>query len=170
MPLGQLLTPGKQLPPVYAFNFVAYAAVDEMLNELLKDVEGQMGVYMDPLASAPYRVHFCEITLRGQTTNGEATTILAELVAVREEVAEGVPAAEQFELVPADILIDLPEHPNPPDTLPVADYGPVGDYVKTTVQMDRRSAASKERGRYADVARDYLQRSFDARIRRPRAG
>ena len=142
-----------------------YAAVDEKLNELLKDVEGQVGVYMDPLASAPYRMHFCEITIRGQTTNGEATTILAELVAVREEVAEGVPAAERFGLVPADILIDLPEHPNPPDSLPVIDYGPVVDYVKTTVQMDRRSAVSGERGRYADVARDYLQRSFDARVR-----
>ena len=45
------------------------------------------------------------------------------------------------------------------------DYGPVADYVKTTVQMDRRSAASEERGRYADVARDYLQKSFDARVR-----
>ena len=142
-----------------------YAAVDEKLNELLKDVEGQVGVYMDPLASAPYRMHFCEITIRGQTTNGEATTILAELVAVREEVAEGVPAAERFGPVPADILIDLPEHPNPPDSLPLIDYGSVVDYVKTTVQMDRRSAVSGDRGRYADVARDYLQRSFDARVR-----
>ena len=142
-----------------------YAAVDEKLNELLKDIEGQMGVYMDPLASQPYRVHFCEITIRGQTTNGDATTILAELVAVREEVTEGVAAAERFELVPADILIDLPAHPCLPDSLPVADYGPVGDYVKTSVQMQRRSTASKERGHYADVAREYLQRSFDARVR-----
>ena len=142
-----------------------YAAVDEKLNEALKDVEGETGVYMDPLASAPYRVHFYEITIRGQTTTGEATTILAELVAVREEVAEDVPVAERFGLVPADFLIDLPEHPSPPNMLPVADYGPVSDYVKTTVQMDRRGAASDERGRYADVARDYLLRSFDARVR-----
>ena len=142
-----------------------YAAVDEKLTELLRDVEGQMGVYIDPLSSVPYRVHFYEITLRGQTTDGEPTTILAELVAVREEVAEGVPSAERFGLVPADILIDLPEHPCPPDTLAAADYGPVGDYIKTTVQMDRRNALSKERGRYADVACDYLQRSFDARVR-----
>ena len=142
-----------------------YAAVDEKLSELLKDVEGQTGVYIDPLASAPYRVHFCEITLRGQTTEGKPTTILAELVAVREEVAEGVPPDERFGLVPADILIDLPGHPSPPDTLPMVDYGPVGDYVKTTVQRDRRNAASNERSRYADVACDYLQRSFDARVR-----
>ncbi len=142
-----------------------YAAVDEKLNELLKDIEGRTGVYMDPLASAPYRVHFFEITVRGQTTSGEATALLAELVAVREEVAEGVPATERFGLVPADVLIDLPDHPNPPDALPALDHGPVGDFVKTTVQMDRRRAASEERGRYADIASDYLRRSFNARVR-----
>ncbi|MXY51427.1 MAG: DUF3883 domain-containing protein [Gammaproteobacteria bacterium] len=142
-----------------------YAAVDEKLNELLRDVEGETGVYVDPLAPASYLLHFFEITIRGQTTSGEATTVLAELVAVREAVGEDVQPAEQFELVPADILIDLPEHPSPPKTIPTVDFGPVGDYVKTTVQMDRRSAASAERCRYADIAHAYLQRSFDARIR-----
>ena len=145
-----------------------YAAVDEKLNELLKDVEGELGVYMDPLASAPYRVHFYEITIRSQTTNGETTTVLAELVAVREEVTEGTSATERFGLVPADILIDLPGHPNPPGTVAAVHHGAVGDYVKTTVQMDRRSAASEERGRYADVAGDYLLRSFNARVRAAR--
>ncbi len=142
-----------------------YAAVDEKLNELLKDVEGRIGVYMDPLASTPYQVHFFEIAVRGQTTEGEATTIHAELVAVREEVVEGAPVAERFELVPADILIDLPEHPGPPALLPVVNRGPAGDFVKTTVQMERRRATSDERARYADIACDYLQISFDARVR-----
>ena len=142
-----------------------YAAVDEKLNEIIRDVEGGTGVYTDPLTSAQYRVHFFEITVRGQKTNGEATTILAELVAVREKVTNGLPVTERFELVPADILIDLPEYPSPPDTLPVVDYGPVVDFVKATVQMDRRRAASNERSRYADIARDYLLRSFDSRVR-----
>ncbi len=142
-----------------------YAAVDERLGELLRDVEGRTGVYIDPLASAPYRLHFFEIAIRGQTADGKVTTILAELVAVRENFTECGPVDERFELVPADILIDLPEHPSPPDTLPSAGFGPAGDYVKAKVQMDRRRAASAERGRYADIARDYLQRSFDARVR-----
>ena len=142
-----------------------YAAVDEKLNELLHDVVGRTAVYVDSMTAAPYRLHFYEITVRGQTTKGEATTIRAELAAVREEVAEGVAGAERFGLVPADVLIDLPEHPHPPETLPEIDYGPVSDYVKTTVQMERRSAARDERGRYGDVAHDYLQRSFDARVR-----
>ena len=142
-----------------------YAAVDEKLNELLHDVVGYTAVYVDSMTAAPYRLHFYEITVRGQTTKGEAATIHAELVAVREEVAGGVAGAERFRLVPADVLIDLPEHPHPPRTLPEIDYGPVSDYVKTTVQMKRCRDARDERGHYADVACDYLKRSFDARVR-----
>ena len=142
-----------------------YAVVDEKLNELLKDVAGQTGVYMDPQACSPYRLHFSEITIRGQTTSGQTTTILAELVAIREEIAEDIPATEQFELVPADILIDLPEHPSPPDEIVAVDYQPVDDYIKATVQMERRKAISGERSRYADIAHEYLSRSFDARVR-----
>ena len=145
-----------------------YATVDEKLNELLHNLVGQTAVYMDPLASTPYRLHFYEITVRGQTTKGTATTIHAELAAVREELTEDMAGVERFELVPADVLIDLPEHPHPPETLPGFDHGPVSDYVKTTVQMERRSSARDERGRYADVARDYLQQSFDARVRSAR--
>ena len=142
-----------------------YAAVDEKLGESLAADVGRTAVYIDSMASLPYLLHFHQITVRGQTTTGEATTIHAELVAVREEVAEGVPAAERLGLVPADVLIDLPKHPRPPATIPEFDYGPIGDYVKTTVQMEHRSAARDERCRYADVARDYLKRSFDARVR-----
>lgn len=145
-----------------------YAAVDEKLNELLQDVVGQTAVYVDSAASAPYRLHFYEITVRGQTTRGEETTVHAELAAVREEIADEVAGTDRFGLVPADVLIDLPAHPRPPESLPDTDYGPVSDYVKTTLQMDRRRDAQAERGRYADVARDYLQRSFDARVRAAR--
>ena len=142
-----------------------YAAIDEKLSEALEDVTGRIAVYVDAMASAPYRLHFHEIMVRGQTTKGEATTVHAELVAIREEVADGVPAAERFESVPADVLIDLPEHPQQPETLAEFDHGPVGDYIKTTVQMERCVTARNERGRYADVARDYLMKSFDARVR-----
>ena len=142
-----------------------YAAVDEKLNDLLQDVVGRTAVYLDSMSAAPYLLHFYEITVRGQTSKGEPTTIHAELVAVREELAEGMASAERFEVVPADVLIDLPEHPYPPDALPDVHYGAVSDYIKATVQMECRSAAREERSRYADVARDYLERSFDARVR-----
>ena len=142
-----------------------YAAVDEKLHELLHDVVGRTAVYVDSLTAVPYRLHFYEITVRGQTTKGEAMTICAELAAIRDNICEGMASTDRFEVVPADILIDLPEHPHPPETLPEVDYGPVSDYVKTTVQMERCYAAQDERGRYAEVARDYLKRSFNARVR-----
>ena len=141
-----------------------YGAVDERLRELLGDAEGRTAVYVDPLGEAPWRLHFYEISVLGQTAGGETTTIHAELVAVREEVGEGV-AAGRYNVVPADALIDLPAHPDPPAALPETDRGPVDDHVKATVQMERRREAQVERGRYADVARDYLEKSFAARIR-----
>ena len=142
-----------------------YAAVEEKLHDLLQDCIGQTAVYTDAAASVPYRLHFYEITVRGQTSQGEATTIHAELAAVREEIADAGTGAGRFELVPADVLIDLPAHPHPPEALPYVDHGPVSDYVKTTLQMERRRNAQDERGRYADVARGYLKKSFDARVR-----
>ncbi len=142
-----------------------YGALDERLRERLRDAAGQAAVYLDPAAEAPYRLHFHEIAVRGQTAGGEAATVHAELVAVREAVGADLPASARCEMVPADVLIDLPAHPRPPEALPDFDHEPVADHVKSTVQMDRREAARTERGRYADVARDYLERSFDARIR-----
>ena len=142
-----------------------YGAVEERLHESLSDIAGQAAVYVDSLAEAPCRLHFHEISVRGQTTKGEPTTIHAELVAVREDMAEGVTAVGRYSVVPADALLDLPAHPEPPDTLPDTDQSPISDYVKATVQMVRRREAQAERGRYADVAREYLERSFKARIR-----
>ena len=142
-----------------------YGALDERLRERLRAVAGQAAVCADPAAEAPYRLHFHEMAVRGQTVGGDAATVHAELVCVREALGDGPPAAERYEAVPADVLIDLPAHPNPPAALPAVDLDAVGDYVKSTVQMDRREAARAERRRYADVARDYLQRSFDARVR-----
>ena len=143
-----------------------YRAVDEKLQEVLGErLAARTAVYVDPLGETPYRLHFYEISIRGQTTRGEATTIHAELVALREEIRDGVDAADRYCVVPADALIDLPAHPHPPETLPEIDPGPIGDYIKATIQMERRRDAQAERGRYADVARDYLEKSFAARVR-----
>ena len=142
-----------------------YGALDERLQERLRAIVGQAAAYVDPAAEAPYRLHFHEIAVRGQTVGGEAATIHAELVAVREEAGDDVAAADRYRVVPADLLIDLAAHPRPPATLPAFDHESVSDYVKSTVQMDRREASRTERGRYANIARDYLERSFDARVK-----
>ncbi len=143
-----------------------YGAVDERLLELLgEQLAARTAAYLDPFGETPYRLHFYEISVRGQTTAGEAATVHAELVAVKEKIGEDIDAADRYDVVPADALIDLPAHPHPPPTLPEIDQGPVVDYVKVTIQMARRHRAQAERGRYADVARDHLEKSFDARVR-----
>ena len=143
-----------------------YAAVDERLQDSLGErLAGQTAVYVDPHGKSPYRLHFYEIPVQGQNTKGEATTIHSELVAVREEGGEDIAVADRFSTVPPDALIDLPAHPSPSVTLPGIDQGLVGDYVKATIQMQRRRDAQAERGHYAEVARDYLEKSFAARAR-----
>jgi len=141
-----------------------YAVVDERLAELLASFIGRQAVFADPRADAPYRLHFFELAIRGQNSKGDVTTLHAELVCVREELASAS-AANRFSVVPADALIDLPAHASPPTSLGTLDVQDATDYVKTTVQMERRSSVQEDRRRYAEVCRDYLLRSFEARRR-----
>jgi superfamily II DNA or RNA helicase len=141
-----------------------FAAVDERLCELFAPIQACQAVYVDARAEAPYRVHFFELAVRGQSTKGEAVTLHAELVAVREELG-AVPNSERYVAVPADVLIDLAAHPAPPASLSPLDLQAVTDFLKTTIQMERRTACQNERRHYAQICRDYLERSFNARIR-----
>ena len=156
---AELLGPGHPL----------YAAVDERLREMMQELQGEAAVYVDDRTDVPYRLHFFEISIRGQTSKGLPAVLHAELVAVREEVSSETTASGRFSLVPADALIDLPPHPTPPETLAMVDAAAAADYVKTNVQMERRGACKQERGRYADIARDYLEKSFEARKRAAQA-
>jgi SNF2 family DNA or RNA helicase len=140
-----------------------YAAVDERLNEALSKIIGGVTFYVDALAEAPYRLHFFEMAVRGQKTSGEADTLFAELVAVREDPRAS--SDERFYVVPADILLDLPAHPAPPEEVERIDSTPACDFLRSTYQMEARSSCQRERGHFVTVCRDYLERSFDARIR-----
>ena len=148
-----------------------YAAVDERLNEKLAPLTGGMALYMDAVAEKPYRLHFFEITVRGQDTKGEPQTLFAELVAVREnlsipmvlgEVGAGV---NRYEIVPADCLLDLPAFPDPPEAVGRIESAPAADFLKSTYQSERRQACQDERKQFVQVCREYLQKSFAARIR-----
>ena len=140
-----------------------YAAVDDRLCELLATFVGREGVFADARADGPYRLHFFEVAIRGQNTKGDVVTLHAELVCVREELASGAP--DRFTTVAADALIDPPAHPAPPTNIGSGEVQAATDFVKTTVQMDRRMSVQDERRRYADICRDYLLRSFEARRR-----
>ena len=136
-----------------------YAAVDEKLRERLADLVGGVGVFVDPLATEPYRLHFFEIAVRGKDTRGTEVPLHGELVAVHEE--RGI-----LEVVPSAALIDLAPHPTPPAGLAPIDVQPAADYLKRTHQLEQRARCQQERQRFAAICRDYLERSFRARINR----
>lgn len=134
-----------------------YAAVDEKLNESLSHAAGATALFLDPQAGAPYRLHFFEIAIKGNDSRGNEVLLYAEVVAVREE-------AGQFEVVPADVLIDLAPHPQPWLNIDPADPQPAADYLKSTYQLEARQRCQQERQQFSAVIRDYLERSFKARI------
>jgi superfamily II DNA or RNA helicase len=136
-----------------------YAAVDEKLSERLAGLVGAVAVYVDPLTTGPYRLHFFEIAIRGRDTRGQDVPLHGEVVAVREE-------SGRFEILPADVLLNLPAHASPPPELDVVDSRPAADFLKSGYQLDCRSRAQKDREHFASVCRDYLVKSFDARLRR----
>ena len=68
-------------------------------------------------------------------------------------------------MVPADSLLDLPPHPEPPLSIALFDPSEAADHIKATYQMDLRGRCKEERRRFVDVCRDYLTRSFEVRIR-----
>ena len=142
-----------------------YATVEEKLQQALHEARGQAALFVDPASDAPYRLHFFEMTIRGQTTGGATAKLHAELVAVREEVDGNALGEQRYSAVPADALIDLAAHPNPPERLPEFDHTQAADYVKGTIQMERCRKTQEERERYTSIAQDYLEQSFQARIR-----
>ena len=136
-----------------------YAAVDEKLNEKLADLQGRVGFYVDPLTTEPYRLHFFEITIRGKDSRGNDVPLHGELVAVREQ-------RNQFEIVPSDILLNLPPLASPPAALDPVETQTASDYLKSTYQLECRARCQEERQHFARICREYLERSFDARIKR----
>ncbi|MCX7719530.1 MAG: helicase-related protein [Candidatus Sumerlaeaceae bacterium] len=136
-----------------------YAAVDERLNEKLATLDGGIGVFIDPGATEPFRLHFFEVSVRGRDSKGNDVPLHGELVAVREQ-------SGQYEIVPSDILLNLPAHPNPPAEVSPVELQAASDYLKSTYQLECRERCQQERRRYADICQKYLEGSFDARIKR----
>ncbi|MBI3818877.1 MAG: DUF3883 domain-containing protein [Planctomycetes bacterium] len=143
---------------------VLYAAIDERINEKLASLRGGSAVFVDCMSEEPYRLHFLELSILGQNTKGEQHTIHGELIAVRENLYTTDPT-RRFEVVPADCLLDLPPHPKPPATIDRVEAGPASDFLRSTHQMDVRRRCQEDRHKYLEIARSYLQQSFDARLR-----
>jgi hypothetical protein len=135
-----------------------YAAVDECLNQLLSPFIGQTAFYIDPLVTAPYRIHFFEISINGQNSQDQTINLYGETVAVREENGT-------FEVIPTDVLLNLPASKEQPSHVDIVDPQKAADFPKSTYQLAYRERCQAERSHYAQVCRDYLIRSFEVRIR-----
>jgi hypothetical protein len=149
-----------------------YAAVDEVLNERLAACQGQPAVFIDGSTDRPYTVHFLEVAIRGEAPAGsEPLTLHAEVVAVREALSPSNPAGDspQFSIIPTDVLHDLAEPAGAAVTASFAGIRPEPqaaiDFVRVGHQLEQRRRVQAERQRYVDIVRDYLTRSFEARIR-----
>ena len=92
-----------------------------------------------------------------RTRRGEDVPLFGELVAVREEEGE-------FEKVPSDLLLNLPPHPSPPATIEQTNPLPAADFLKSTYQLECRAECQQEREQFSSICRDYLTKSFKARI------
>jgi superfamily II DNA or RNA helicase len=136
-----------------------YAAVDEKLNERLTGLMGGIGFFVDPLCREPYRIHFFEISIRGKDSKGNDVPLYGELVAVREERGH-------YEVIPSDILLNLAAHPHPPQKIEPTPLLPATDFLKATYQLECRARCQSERQHFAQVCREYLEKSFKARIDR----
>lgn len=141
-----------------------YAAVDEKLGEALAHAAGATALFIDPQTAGPYRLHFFEIAIKGKDTRGAEVPLYAEVVAVREEVADGVGPPSQFTVVPADVLIDLAPHPQRWNQFDPVDPQQAADHLKSTYQLEVRQRCQQERQQYGAVVREYLERSFKTRI------
>ena len=136
-----------------------YAAVDEKLNERLAGMISGVGLFVDPLCREPYCIHFFEISIRGKDSKGNDVPLYGELVAVREERG-------RHEIIPSDILLNLAAHPNPPQKIDPVPIQAASDFLKATYQFECRARCQKERQHFAQVCREYLEKSFKARIDR----
>lgn len=136
-----------------------YAAVDEKLNEQLDPAVGATALFLDAQAPHPYRLHFFEVNIKGKDSRGSDVSLYGEIVAVRDE-------GGRFEIVPADVLLDLPPHPDRWSQVEPVDPQPAMDFLKSTYQLECRTRCQQERQQFSAVVRDYLERSFTARIRK----
>ena len=136
-----------------------YAVVDEKLNQRLAALRGRCAFFTDQSADSPYCVHFFEMEIRGYSSRADdATTLLAELVAVREQNG-------QFTRLSPDVLHDLADLPSPPGPAPATDPAKAADFLKSTYQLEVRKRCQEDRRRFAEICENYLRCSFKARIR-----
>jgi SNF2 family DNA or RNA helicase len=139
-----LLNPGHPL----------YAAVDERLNTKLRELRGACSVLLDSTSAEPYWIHFFEFSLK----DAEDKDFYLELVTIRQD------KHGKLEHTPPDILHDLAPYPQVLPELPSLDVVLAKDFLMTGYQLQRRQQLLNARQEQEAVIKEYLKKSFDARI------
>ncbi|MDI7268609.1 MAG: helicase-related protein [Myxococcota bacterium] len=164
---GCLLSPGHPL----------YAALDEVLRRDLRNVEQGTARYLDPFAIDPYRLHFFEVEIEGESLGdpgqpARTVPVHAELVAVQENAGDVLSQAQP------DVLHDLtPVDPSKlfPPTEPWS--GPptpeeirkITLWLRATHQHATVGRLQHDRQREVEIRREFLVRAFDTSIKAARA-
>lgn len=160
---GDLLSPGHPL----------YAAVDELLNLDLRASQGGTGRYIDPLSGDPYRLHFFEVILEGESLGdpGEPPRTLpvhATLIAVQETADGSLVQAQPDSL---HDLTPVKENKPFPATEPW-EGGPTPDrlreiegWLRARVQHPLVRQHQERRAHEVEIRREFLQEAFKASIK-----
>lgn len=155
-----LLSPGHPL----------YAAVDELLAQQLRSARLGTARYLDPWASKPYRLHFFEMVVEGESLGdpGEAprTQPVHERLVVVREHGDGT-----IEQAQPDLLHDLTEvdgagFPDVPWDGPASpdDLGRATRWVRAKLQHPLVEEHRAQRAHEVEIRREFLARSFKASI------
>jgi len=104
--------------------------------------------------SEPYWIHFLEFGIIDRNGN----TVYKELPAVREDKNGNCHS------IPPDVLHSIAPYPKPFTDIPKFDIEKIKDYLMTGSQLEKRQEILKERQQRAQVIKEYLEKSFDARI------
>jgi len=155
---AELLSPGHPL----------FAAVAGVLDGKLAEARQGVAPFLDPTAPTPYRLHFFEVQVLGETPGPTGTPsrpypLHAALVVVLEN-ADGT-----LELAPPDILHDLTPVANQQmaglQGPGIEDLQRLERWVKAQVQYGMVQERRAEREREVEIRREYLEKSFAASIK-----
>lgn len=163
---GALLSPGHPL----------YAAVDELLGLDLRESAGGTARYLDAAACEPYRLHFFEVEVEGESLGDPGEP--PRTVPVHATVIAALEAADGgFSLGQPDVLHDL-KAVAPGVLFPPTDpfEGPPGPeeltrvqgWVKARVQYPLVKERKDERAREVAIRRDFLSQAYEASLKEAR--
>lgn len=133
-----------------------YAVVDEKLNQKLDFALGFGAPFIEPDAKLPYFLHFFEFQLIGDYPKPN-TALIAFLIAIRQE-------GEKLQVVPPDAIHDLTPLDSQDVSIPSFDTKIGENFVRSTIQLEKRKQLLGERTRQAKIIEEYIRKSFDERL------